>query len=211
MKQRNFNTFRSPEAERFSGRQFHDAVQTLDNARRNGAVSPEQLEDQNPLTPQALGHLLDRLQRAPHAAGASRVKQSPGPGHPFDDHPVGRALHPPHRVDEEHRTVPEPHKLEPSTRKPVVPGAVTAGDKIEALRQWASGRCLWADRAGCIRGQRVVVVGGSGGWCGSRGRIERLGVAGLRHDTTRYHFMSTIGCFTARAMSRPASLAVPRK
>jgi hypothetical protein len=30
----------------------------------------------------------------------------------------------------------------------VVPVAVTAGDKIEALRQWASGRCLSADRAG---------------------------------------------------------------
>ena len=30
----------------------------------------------------------------------------------------------------------------------VVPVAVTAGDKIEQLRQWASGRCLSADRAG---------------------------------------------------------------
>jgi hypothetical protein len=30
----------------------------------------------------------------------------------------------------------------------VVPAAVTAGDKIEGLRQWASGRCLSADRAG---------------------------------------------------------------
>ena len=30
----------------------------------------------------------------------------------------------------------------------VVPVAVTAGDKIDALRQWASGRCLSADRAG---------------------------------------------------------------
>jgi hypothetical protein len=29
----------------------------------------------------------------------------------------------------------------------VVPVAVTAGDKIEQLRQWASGRCLSADRA----------------------------------------------------------------
>ncbi len=29
-----------------------------------------------------------------------------------------------------------------------VPVAVTAGDKIEGLRQWASGRCLSADRAG---------------------------------------------------------------
>jgi hypothetical protein len=47
----------------------------------------------------------------------------------------------------------------------VVPVAVTAGDKIEALRQWASGRCLSADRAGVYsrsegvnggRAQRVV-------------------------------------------------------
>ena len=30
----------------------------------------------------------------------------------------------------------------------VVPVAVTAGDKIESLRQWASGRCLSADRSG---------------------------------------------------------------
>ena len=30
----------------------------------------------------------------------------------------------------------------------VVPVAVTAGDKIESLRLWASGRCLSADRAG---------------------------------------------------------------
>jgi hypothetical protein len=30
----------------------------------------------------------------------------------------------------------------------VVPVAVTAGDKIEGLRQWSSGRCLSADRVG---------------------------------------------------------------
>ena len=30
----------------------------------------------------------------------------------------------------------------------VLPVAVTAGDKIESLRQWASGRCLSADQAG---------------------------------------------------------------
>jgi hypothetical protein len=32
----------------------------------------------------------------------------------------------------------------------VVPVAVTAGDKIEGLRQWASGRCLSADREGGV-------------------------------------------------------------
>jgi hypothetical protein len=30
----------------------------------------------------------------------------------------------------------------------IVPVAATAGDKIDTLRQWASGRCLSADRAG---------------------------------------------------------------
>ena len=34
------------------------------------------------------------------------------------------------------------------TAQNVVPVAVTAGDKIEGLRQWASSRCLSADRAG---------------------------------------------------------------
>jgi hypothetical protein len=33
-------------------------------------------------------------------------------------------------------------------RRLVAPVAATAGDKIEGLRQWASGRCLSADRAG---------------------------------------------------------------
>ncbi len=41
----------------------------------------------------------------------------------------------------------------------VVPVAVTAGDKIEALRQWASGRCLSADRAG-VYSQTEVSGGG---------------------------------------------------
>jgi SpoVK/Ycf46/Vps4 family AAA+-type ATPase len=41
----------------------------------------------------------------------------------------------------------------------VVPVAVTAGDKIEGLRQWASGRCLSADRAGVYARSE----GGSGG------------------------------------------------
>ena len=41
----------------------------------------------------------------------------------------------------------------------VVPVAITAGDKIEGLRQWASGRCLSADRAGVYS----RLEGGSGG------------------------------------------------
>ena len=42
----------------------------------------------------------------------------------------------------------------------VVPVAVTAGDRIESLRQWASGRCLSADRAGVY--SRSEVGGGKG-------------------------------------------------
>ena len=44
----------------------------------------------------------------------------------------------------------------------VVPVAVTAGDKIESLRQWASGRCLSADRAGVysrtVSGERCGLI-----------------------------------------------------
>ena len=46
----------------------------------------------------------------------------------------------------------------------VVPVAVTAGDKIEALRQWASGRCLSADRAGVYSRSEGV----------SGGRVRRV-------------------------------------
>jgi hypothetical protein len=46
----------------------------------------------------------------------------------------------------------------------VVPVAVTAGDKIESLRQWASGRCLSADRAGVY--SRAEAVSG--------GRVRRV-------------------------------------
>ncbi|RLS34786.1 MAG: hypothetical protein DWH79_03700 [Planctomycetota bacterium] len=46
----------------------------------------------------------------------------------------------------------------------VVPVAVTAGEKIKSLRQWASGRCLSADRAG--------VYSRSEGVSGGRGRRE---------------------------------------
>jgi hypothetical protein len=46
----------------------------------------------------------------------------------------------------------------------VVPVAVIAGDKIEGLRQWASGRCLSADRAGVY--SRLESGGG--------GRVRRV-------------------------------------
>ena len=37
----------------------------------------------------------------------------------------------------------------------IVPVDVTAGTKIEALRQWASGRCQSADRGGVFAGART--------------------------------------------------------
>ena len=46
----------------------------------------------------------------------------------------------------------------------VVPVAVTSGDKIESLRQWASGRCLSADRAGVYSRSEGV----------SGGRVRRV-------------------------------------
>ena len=46
----------------------------------------------------------------------------------------------------------------------VVPVAVTAGDKIEGLRHWASGRCLSADRAGVYSRTEA----------GSGGRVRRV-------------------------------------
>jgi hypothetical protein len=46
----------------------------------------------------------------------------------------------------------------------VVPVAVTAGDKIETLRQWASARCLSADRAGVYSRSEGV----------SGGRVRRV-------------------------------------
>jgi hypothetical protein len=42
----------------------------------------------------------------------------------------------------------------------VVPVAVTAGDKIESLRNWASGRCLSADRAGVYSREEQASGGG---------------------------------------------------
>lgn len=43
--------------------------------------------------------------------------------------------------------------------KNVVPVAVTTGDTIEALRQWASGRCLSADRADVSSRAQELVSG----------------------------------------------------
>ena len=49
----------------------------------------------------------------------------------FDGHAARRAIDPSHRVDEEHRDVPERHKLEPSRWKPVVPRPLLATSRAD--------------------------------------------------------------------------------
>ncbi|MEY3204312.1 MAG: ATP-dependent zinc metalloprotease FtsH [Planctomycetota bacterium] len=56
----------------------------------------------------------------------------------------------------------------------VVPVAVTAGDKIECLRQAASGRCLSADRAGVYARSESVRGGRQRRVVRERGCIEHL-------------------------------------
>jgi hypothetical protein len=58
---------------------------------------------------------------------------------------------------------PKPRPLVQAAQN-VVPVAVTTGDKIEGLRQWASGRCLSADRAGVYSRPEA----------GSGGRVRRV-------------------------------------
>ncbi len=75
MKEGDFDALRRPEAKRFSGGQFCFAVESLDNARRDGAPSPEPVEDQMPMTPQAPGDLFHRADPASHGAGAPGVEE----------------------------------------------------------------------------------------------------------------------------------------
>jgi|LakMenEpi03Aug12_release.lakeMendotaPanAssembly.Ray.scaffolds.fasta_scaffold11791_9 hypothetical protein len=53
------------------------------------------------------------------------------PRHPLDGHSALRAIDPPHRVDEEHRDVPQRHELKPSWRKPVVPRPLLAASRAD--------------------------------------------------------------------------------
>jgi hypothetical protein len=72
------------------------------------------------------------------------------------------------RADKPTRTLRRPKAPHHDGRCLVVPVAVTAGDKIESLRQWASGRCLSADRAG-------VYSRSEGGGGGRVRRVVRTG------------------------------------
>jgi hypothetical protein len=73
VKEGDFNAPWRAETERFSGRQFRSAVESFDNSRRDGAFGPESVEDQVPMTPQALGPGLNialelRFDQAVHEA-----------------------------------------------------------------------------------------------------------------------------------------------
>lgn len=58
MKQRGLNALRGPKSGRFSGGQFRPAVETVDRACRDAAQGEEPVENQRPVTPQALGDFL---------------------------------------------------------------------------------------------------------------------------------------------------------
>jgi len=79
MKEGDFDALRRPEAERFSGGQFRFAIESLDDARRDRAPSPEPVEDQVPMTPQAPGDLLHRADPAAQGAGAPGIEELHGP------------------------------------------------------------------------------------------------------------------------------------
>ena len=79
MKQREFDAFWRSEAIRFSGGQFHLAVESLDNPRRDTAQGEEPVEDQVPMTPQALRDLLHRREPAPHGLSAPGIEELPRP------------------------------------------------------------------------------------------------------------------------------------
>jgi len=75
MKQREFDAFWRSKAIRFSGGQFRLAVESLDNTCRDGAQGEKPVEDQRPVTPQALDDLLHRCKPTPESVGAPRLEE----------------------------------------------------------------------------------------------------------------------------------------
>jgi len=75
MKQREFDPLWRPEAVRFSGGQFRLAVESLDDACRDGAQGEEPVEDQRPVPPQALGDFLHRRKPAAQGSSAPRLEE----------------------------------------------------------------------------------------------------------------------------------------
>ena len=60
-----------------------------------------------------------------------QVPLAVSPWHTLDGHAAGRAINPPHRVDEEHRHVPERDELKPSGGKPVIAGPLLAAARAD--------------------------------------------------------------------------------
>jgi hypothetical protein len=106
MKQGDLYGMRRARAECFSGGQFRFAVESLDNSRRDRAPSPQPVDDQVPMTPQAPGDLLHRADPAPHGAEAPGVEE----------------LHRPLWA----RVPPEPHEVLAEQMRP---------DALEVVRQ----------------------------------------------------------------------------
>ena len=79
MKQREFDALWRSEAIRFSGGQFRLAVESFDDACRDGAQGEEPVEDQRPVPPQALGDFLHRRKAAAQGSSAPRLEELPCP------------------------------------------------------------------------------------------------------------------------------------
>jgi len=65
------------------------------------------------------------------AVAGREVPLAGRPRHLLDDNPAGRAIHPPHRVHEEHRHVPQRHELKPSGCKRVIAGPLLAAARAD--------------------------------------------------------------------------------
>ena len=79
MKLREFDALWRSEAIRFSGGQFRLAVESFDDACRDGAQGEEPVEDQRPVPPQALGDFLHRRKAAAQGSSAPRLEELPCP------------------------------------------------------------------------------------------------------------------------------------
>ena len=75
MKQCKFDALWRAEAIRFSGCQFCFAVESLDDACRDGAQGEEPVEDQRPVPPQVLGDFLHRPKPALQGLSAPRLEE----------------------------------------------------------------------------------------------------------------------------------------
>ena len=135
-----------------SGGQFCFADESLDNARRDGAASPEPVEDQMPMTPQALGDLLHRADPAAQGPGAQGIEGLHGP--------LGaRVLPEPLEVLAEQMSPDAPEVCAHTTATLAVPDSLSrwifsiakggaAWDEVWIGRSWPSGNFGWLGMSG---------------------------------------------------------------